>query len=484
VFEGGSEESKTGWIGDGGQPARPIFMSSGRDYYSSFSDDNGYWHIAKVSVASGTRKFLPTGTNVVTSLYGLDEANGWIYFRAAYPYARSRHLIRTNVNTAAALTPDQWQCITCGLDEDRCGYVSTSFSPSLVYASLNCGGPDVPMTYLTKSDSNGEWSPPEVLINNDGLIAAKNSRKWYIKEYGEYESSTGITFLYQMYKPQDFDEKKKYPMMIEVYGGPGFQKVRDSWTDGWSSTHLVSQYDIITVNLDARGSGYRGDGIAHMMYKKLGQFEKKDNTELANYLAQKYDWIDETRVAIWGWSYGGYATTHTISEGSGVFKCGLAVAPLATRFLYDSIHTERYMDLPKDNEDGYEQCSILNTNLDNFKRASYSIIHGTADDNVHFQNSALITKALIEADVDFDDFFYADEAHSISYGPNSPAHIYKLLTKKTRHCFNLEAPPSTKMYSRLRSKGMSKPVKELRISYPDQEDFERMIETPHASRER
>jgi len=379
---------------------------------------------------------------------------------------------------------DQWQCITCGLPEtDRCQYVSTSFSPSMLYASLNCGGPDVPMTYLTKSDSNGEWSTPEVLINNDGLIAAKNSRKWYIKEYGEYESSTGITFVYQMYKPQDFDPNKKYPMMLEVYGGPGFSKVRDSWTDGFSSTHLVSQYDIITVNLDARGSGYRGEGIAHMMYKKLGQFEKKDNTELANYLAQTYDWIDENRVAIWGWSYGGYATTHTISEGAGVFKCGIAVAPLATRFLYDSIHTERYMDLPDDNVDGYEKCSILNTNLQNFKKATYSVIHGTADDNVHFQNSALISKALIEADVDFDDFFYADEAHSINYGSNNPAHIYKLLTKKTRQCFNLDAPAThTRMYQRLRDG--SKKLKSPRKHHHHRQAFEMMIEKPRGSAER
>lgn len=483
IAEGGSEVSETGWIGDGGQPAKPVFTTSGRDYYASFSDDNGYWHIAKVDIASGTRTFLTTGTNVVTYLYGLDEANGWLYFRAAYPYARSRHLMRVNVNTMLALTPDQWQCITCTLEQDRCQYVSTSFSPTMLYASLNCGGPDVPMTFLTKSDASGEWSAPEVLINNDGLIAAKNSRKWYIKEYGEYESSTGITFNYQMYKPQDFDPNKKYPMMVEVYGGPGFQKVRDSWTDGWSSTHLVSQYDIITVNLDARGSGYRGDGIAHMMYKKLGQFEKKDNTELAQYLAQTYDWIDESRVAIWGWSYGGYATTHTISEGAGVFKCGLAVAPLATRFLYDSIHTERYMDVPDNNVDGYEKCSILNTNLDNFKRATYSIIHGTADDNVHFQNSALITKALIDAGVDFDDFFYADEAHSINYGSNNPAHIYKLLTKKTRQCFNLDAPPSSaRIYQRLRDG--SRMMKAPRKSSVHQESFEMMVEKPRASAER
>ncbi|CAK8673095.1 unnamed protein product [Clavelina lepadiformis] len=145
-------------------------------------------------------------------------------------------------------------------------------------------------------------------------------------------------------------------------------------------------------------------------------------------------------MAVWGWSYGGYTTTFTISEGAEVFKCGFAVAPLATRFLYDSIHTERYMTLPEDNVDGYEKCSILNSDLENFKKASYSIIHGTADDNVHFQNAALISKALIEANVDFDNFYYADEAHSVNYGPNSNRHIYKLLTSKARRCFDLPAP--------------------------------------------
>jgi len=262
-------------------------------------------------------------------------------------------------------------------------------------------------------------------------------RKWPTKTYGEFKSkNSDTTILYQEHRPLDFDENKQYPLLIEVYGGAGYQKVQDRWTRSWAPIHMVSTYDMIVVSLDARGSAFRGNDIMHSVYQKLGQFEKIDTNEVGEHFAAK-SYIDAGNIAVWGWSYGGYTTSFTISLGTGVFKCGMAVAPLASRYYYDTIHTERFMRTPDENKEGYEKCSILNSDMQNFKKSWYSIIHGTADDNVHFQNAALITKALIEADVEFDDFFYADEAHSINTGENANRSIYKLLTRKTRHCFNL-----------------------------------------------
>ncbi|CAK8673111.1 unnamed protein product [Clavelina lepadiformis] len=443
VVQAGLEESQTGWIGNGGTPFDPIMRNDGsQSYFTIMSDAEGYWHIAFIETTAETPVFLTTGANVVVSLRGYDADHDWLYFVSAYPLPRKRQLYRIKASsTSVPFRPEEWDCLTCGndFDDNRCQWINPGFSPTLKYLVVNCGGPDVPMTTIQLLDADGNYGPPEVVVNNDDLIANKASVKWPIKEYGEIDSQNGIKILYQLHKPMDFDASKKYPLLIEVYGGPGFQKVQDRWTRSWAPIHMVSQYDVIVVSLDARGSGYRGDGIAHMLYKKIGQLEKVDTTEVGSFFAAK-PWIDETKMAVWGWSYGGYTTTFTISEGAEVFKCGFAVAPLATRFLYDSIHTERYMTLPEDNVDGYEKCSILNSDLENFKKASYSIIHGTADDNVHFQNAALISKALIEANVDFDNFYYADEAHSVNYGPNSNRHIYKLLTSKVRRCFDLPAP--------------------------------------------
>ncbi|XP_077976690.1 prolyl endopeptidase FAP-like [Styela clava] len=438
---GSYEISSTGWIGNGGVPFTPVLLSdSNRTYITAFSNSEGFWHVAVVNPKAETKRFLTTGGSVVTSLRGYDDVNDWVYFTAAAPSPGSRNVYRVRFSSVEPTHVDDWECISCMLDQDRCQWVTPSFSPGLSYLVLNCGGPDVPMTTIQMMEASGNYSEPTVYENNTDLINNKAQILWPTRNTGVYKSPTNVDFLYEIFKPANFDETKKYPLLIEVYGGPGFQKVQNRWTRRWAQTHLVSQYEILVASFDGRGSGYRGDDIAHLLYRKLGQIEKEDTTEIAQYFADTFDYIDSSRIALWGWSYGGYTTTFTISKGAGVFKCGFAVAPLASRYFYDTIHTERYMGMPDDNVDGYEKCSILNANLTNFNLASYTIIHGTADDNVHFQNAALINKALVQADVNFDSYFYADEAHSISTGANANKHIYKLLTRKVRQCFGLSKP--------------------------------------------
>lgn len=264
------------------------------------------------------------------------------------------------------------------------------------------------------------------------------------KVYGKYQSNTypDKTFNFQWFKPDDFDESKKYPLVIEVYAGPEFQKVTDEWSPDFCQS-MVSEYDIICASVDGRGSAFEGDKFMQQVYKKLGVNEPEDQTDFGSYM-QSLSFIDENKVAIWGWSYGGYTTTHTLAYGNNgandVFKCGVAVAPLASWRYYDIMYAERYLGKPQDCQQCYDQAEIWyraengpNKDFEGFKNAWYTMIHGTADDNVHFMSAAHMEKKLVEADVDFDNFYYADEDHSIRSSPEVNYHVYQNIR---RHLLN------------------------------------------------
>merc|ERR1719317_150042 len=382
-IESASEETETGWVGDeGGIPFQPSFIQSASSkFFSAFSDDAGFWQAAVVDMENDTRTLLTDGTKVVTNIEAYDSANDILYFMAAYPLPRNRNLMKIKVSEAMDnnITINDDNCITCSddFDRNRCGWVSSSFGPQLKYLVVNCGGPDVPISYLVEMNSDGTMNAPVVMEDNQDVVDNKAMRKWPTKTYGEFKSkNSDTTILYQEHRPLDFDENKQYPLLIEVYGGAGYQKVQDRWTRSWAPIHMVSTYDMIVVSLDARGSAFRGNDIMHSVYQKLGQFEKIDTNEVGEHFAAK-SYIDAGNIAVWGWSYGGYTTSFTISLGTGVFKCGMAVAPLASRYYYDTIHTERFMRTPDENKEGYEKCSILNSDMQNFKKSWYSIIHGT-----------------------------------------------------------------------------------------------------------
>merc|ERR1719500_27141 len=177
--------------------------------------------------------------------------------------------------------------------------------------------------------------------------------------------------------------------------------------------------------------------MMHATYKKIGQFEREDVSNFAAYLMRQYPALDSSRVGIWGWSFGGYATTHTLLYPGTVFTTGVAVAPLVSRFNYDSMHTERFMAMPSDNWDNYLKCSLLEQNITQMHNKQYTIIAGTMDDNVHFQNAAQITKAFIKNGIDIDAQFYADEGHSINYSGMNNRHIYRTITRRFIEYFRL-----------------------------------------------
>lgn len=228
-----------------------------------------------------------------------------------------------------------------------------------------------------------------------------------------------------MVKPCNFKKKKKHPVLIYIYGGPGVQTVTNEWNSFnrlWFQ-HLASLGYII-VSIDGRGTGGRGAMFKKQTYEQLGKLETEDIIELSKFLSTQ-NYIDSKRIGVWGWSFGGYLTSLCMTKGADFFKMGIAVAPVTSWRFYDSIYTERYMGLPKENADGFDSNSPL-YHAEKLK-GKYLIIHGTADDNVHYQNSLAFQSKLIENNIQFDSFTYPNKNHGI-YGGLTRLHLYQMMT--------------------------------------------------------
>jgi dipeptidyl-peptidase-4 len=226
-----------------------------------------------------------------------------------------------------------------------------------------------------------------------------------------------------MIKPLDFDPGRKYPLFMFVYGGPESQNVRDNWGYEQWFHELVPQGYIVAC-VDNRGTNGRGEAFRKSTYMRLGELETIDQVEAARYLGG-LDYIDEERIGIYGWSYGGYMASLCMTKGNGLFRAGIAVAPVTNWKYYDTIYTERFMRTPRENDSGYEDNSPVNY-ADGLE-GRFLLVHGMSDDNVHFQNSVDFTRALIEADVPFDMLFYPNQNHGIR-GGNSRYHLYGQMT--------------------------------------------------------
>jgi dipeptidyl-peptidase-4 len=228
-----------------------------------------------------------------------------------------------------------------------------------------------------------------------------------------------------MIKPPNFDVKKKYPVFMTVYGGPGHNTVENQWEGAnYLWYQMLAQKGYIVVSVDNRGTQYRGEAFKKSTYKQLGKLETEDQIEAAKYLAG-LTYVDGSRIGIQGWSYGGYMSSLCITKGADLFKMAIAVAPVTNWRYYDNIYTERFMQTPKENASGYDENSPIN-HVARLK-GKYLLIHGTADDNVHFQNSAEMVTALVKANKQFDVFYYPDKNHGI-YGGNTRLHLYTLMT--------------------------------------------------------
>ncbi|MGB0838731.1 MAG: alpha/beta hydrolase family protein, partial [Chitinophagales bacterium] len=238
------------------------------------------------------------------------------------------------------------------------------------------------------------------------------------KEFLQIPTEGGEMLNAWMLKPANFDKKKKYPVFVNIYGGPGSQTVKDSWSYDWSQ--YLAQEGFIVVSVDNRGTGARGQEFKKQTYLQLGKLETIDQINAAKWLGTQ-SYIDATRIGIYGWSYGGYMSTLCLAKGADVFKMAIAVAPVTNWRFYDTIYTERYMRTPQENADGYDDNSPIN-HVDKIK-GEYLLVHGTADDNVHFQNAMELSNALVKENIPFDSEYYTNKNHGI-YGGNTRLHLF------------------------------------------------------------
>ena len=374
------------------------------------SDRSGYTKLYIYNMNGQLQRTIGDGNYDITSVYGYDPKTGDVYYQAAALGATDRQLYVTHKNgKTVRLT-------------DREGWNTAFFSGDFQYFVNTWSDYNTPYVFTTRT-RDGK------VINT---IEDNKAVKQLVSDYGfckrepfSFTTSEGVVLNGWMVKPKDFDANKKYPVIMHQYSGPGSQQVTNSWSagsmgQGGAFDSYLAQEGFIVVSVDGRGTGGRGSEFEKCTYLNLGNLESKDQVETALYVGS-LPYVDKDRIGIWGWSYGGFNTLMSMSEGRGVFRAGVAIAPPTNWKYYDSVYTERYMRTPKENPDGYATNPIERASK---LHGALLICHGTADDNVHPQNTYEYSEALVQADKDFRELFYTNRNHSI-FGGNTRNHLLR-----------------------------------------------------------
>lgn len=386
------------------------FLESNKGFIRT-SEKDGYKHIYHHDNQGKLIRQITTGDWEVTNLVGIDEKGKKVYFMSTEvsPMERNLFVINLDGKGKKMLTAEK-------------GTYSVNMSKDFKYFIANFSNASTPLQ-VTLHDSSGKLL--KELEDNAALQATLENFEITEKEFFKFNTVDGSSLNGYMIKPADFDAAKKYPVLMYVYGGPGSQNVNNSWggtRDFWHQ-HLAAE-GYIVVCVDNRGTGGRGRDFKHITYANLGKLETEDQIAGAKYLGG-LTFVDKSRIGIWGWSYGGYMSSLALMIGNDVFKTAIAVAPVTTWRYYDTIYTERFLQTPQLNAAGYDDNSPI-THVNKLK-GNYLLIHGTGDDNVHFQNSVDLVDALIKADKQFETMFYPNKNHGI-YGGNTTWHLYSLMT--------------------------------------------------------
>ncbi|CAL8321446.1 unnamed protein product [Merluccius merluccius] len=411
------QTSQSGWVGH--YAPLPLFFAEDKmSFYKVMSDTRGYKHIHYVK--DGLAKPITSGQWEVIYITKLTK-DAIYYVSNEHNEPGMRNVYRAGVGS-----PAPPRCLTCDVMKDRCRYSSAYLSYNASYYRMDCYGPGLPI--FTLRDTRGAGDELMVLEDNTEI---KNVLEQFRMPTIQRRTLkiAGFDLWYQMMLPPNFKTSQKYPLLIDVYGGPASQKVNYGFRLNWG-TYLSSTEGIIVASFDGRGSGYQGDDIMHSIYKRLGTYEVEDQLTAVRHFID-LGFIDKERIAIWGWSYGGYVASMALGAGSGLFKCGVAVAPVAKWEYYDAVYTERYMGKPIDNSEAYKNSTVTRR-AKNFKSVDYLLVHGTADDNVHFQQAAQISKALVDEQVDFEAMWYTDKAHTL--GGSATQHVYTHISHFLQKC--------------------------------------------------
>lgn len=385
------------------------FLADGSGFVLS-SEQNGWNHVYHVPF-SGTSKALTTGDWDVLSVKGIDEKNKRVVFTAARSGVRNTDVLAVPLSGKAVV-----ELVPTGGSNDA------EFSTGFRYF-INTRSTSNTPPVVTLHDGSGKQV--KVLKDNSALANAVREHGWQPVEALSAEVSPGLTLNGWMIKPPGFESRKRYPVLMTQYSGPNSFEAGDGWEGrGGLWYQLMAQKGYIVVCVDPRGTGHRGKEFRHITYGQLGKYETEDQIAVAKWL-QKQPFVEAGRIGIFGWSYGGYMSSLCITKGADVFKCAIAVAPVTNWRYYDSIYTERYMGLPQNNGKGYDDNSPIN-HVEKLK-GKYLLIHGLADDNVHYQNTAEMTNALIKAVKPFEQFGYPDKNHGIG-GGTTRLHLYEMMT--------------------------------------------------------
>ena len=387
------------------------YLKDGKSFIFS-SEKNGYNHLYLYNLNGKLERQITEGNWEVSSFIGYDEKNKLVYYSSTEVSPLERHLysITAQGKNKKRLTA------TAGTHTTN---MSGDFSYYIDYSSAA----NVPPTVSLHTAKEGKLV--KVLEDNQALKTKLAQYQVAPQEFFSFKTKDNTTLNGWMIKPVNFDPSKKYPVLMFVYGGPGSQQVLNSWGgSNYLWYQVLIQKDIIIACVDNRGTGGRGAAFKKVTYANLGKYETEDQVEAAQYLGG-HSYIDKNRIGIWGHSYGGYMTLLALTKGKGVFQAGIAVAPVTNWRYYDSIYTERYLKTPQDNAAGYDTNSPLTYAKQ--LQGELLLIHGTGDDNVHFQNSVAMQDALISANKQFESFYYPNRNHGVSGGPTL-LHRFTMMT--------------------------------------------------------
>lgn len=375
--------------------------------FSFVSEKSGFNHLYWYNMNGTLVKQITSGNYELKEFLGYDEADGSFYYssneesplqQAIYKVDRKGKKTKLSANV---------------------GTNSAQFSSNMKYYLNRFSNTTTP-TVVTLNDNSGKVLT--TLIDNAALKEKLSTRQLPQTEFFSFTTERGTELNGWMMKPTDFQASKKYPVLMYQYSGPGSQEVLDHYSVSWE-TYMASQ-GFIVVCVDGRGTGGRGAEFEKCTYLNLGVKEAEDQVSAAKYVSE-LPYVDKNRIGIWGWSFGGYMTLMAMSEGTPIFKAGVAVAAVTDWNYYDTIYGERFMRTPQENHDGYQASSAF-TRADKL-HGKLLLVHGMADDNVHYQNCAEYAEHLVQLGKQFDMQIYTNRNHSI-FGGYTRMHLYTKLT--------------------------------------------------------
>ena len=380
-----------------------IFLDNGTNFVIT-SEKNGFMHLYLYDMTGKEKKAITSGNFDIENFYGYDPARKLYYYSSFEESPIEKYVYSINEKgQKTKLTPVK-------------GWNEASFSKTF--------------NYYINTVSNAEMPPVTALYNAKGKLlrtlednkAVKEKVKDYAiapREFIQIPAADGKTMLNAwIMKPVQFDANKRYPLLITQYSGPNSQQVKNNWSLSW--LNYLAQEGFIIACVDPRGTAARGEEFRKCTYMQLGKIESDDMIAAAKWLAEK-PYIDNKNVGIWGWSYGGFMSSLCIMKGNDIFTTAIAVAPVTNFKYYDSIYTERYMRTPRENEQGYNDNAP--THWADKLKGNLLLCHGTADDNVHVQNTYELAECLVQANKQFDMAIYTNRNHSI-YGGNTSLQLY------------------------------------------------------------